>query len=480
VLAEVALLNGLGAALGLGLARALLPLLLRVDPAATRALGPVSIDGRVIGYTAGSALLASALASVVPALVAVRGSLGATLGGATPRSGGSRARERWRSALLVIQSAVCLALLTTGGLLLQYVLRSSRVDPGFRAEGVLTAQLRLPALRYEAPEARVQLVAGLLERLSASPQVTAAATGLNDFVPGNRWVTLVRVPERPNPDGSATAVVVRRVSAGYFRTLEIPMLRGRDFDERDHADATLAVIVSRAFSVHFWPGEDPLGRTIERGGRTFTVIGEVEDAADVDLLLAPEPTVYVTWTQSNTVDSPIALMVRTRGDPEAFVPELRQIVGQADPMLPLDRIQPLATFLSDSLAPPRFRAVIVLGLALVGLALGALGVAALTAQSVGERTAELGVRVVLGAEQRSLWRSTVLRQLGQTGWGLALGLALSLGAARLLASLLPGIGGFDAKVALAAAAVLACTALAAAAVPASRVLHIDPARLLLR
>jgi ABC-type antimicrobial peptide transport system permease subunit len=303
--------------------------------------------------------------------------------------------------------------------------------------------------------------------------VLAAATVLNEFVPGNTWITSVNIEGRPTPDGKPWTVVLRRITPDYFRTMGIGTILGRTFDERDRAGGVDAVVVSRNFAERIFPGEEPLGGRIERTGRYWTIVGVVEDVADVDLLDPPEPTIYINWSQSSSANSPVGLIIRTAGDPSSLAPALRRVIHDVDPALPLNRVQPLERFIADSLAPQRFRTALLAWLAVVGLILGGVGVAGLTAQTLGERMTELSVRLALGCERTTLWRSAVARQLRRVLAGCFIGFLLALATGRLVAALLPEVNTFDSTVVLVATITLVTMAALAAAVPASRVLRIE-------
>jgi predicted permease len=478
IVMEVGILNLLGAAAGVLIATRMLPALLAIDPAATRALGAVEIDWRVAGYCFLSAAIAAAIASAAPAMNASDGALSMHGFGGNTRTHGSRSAERWRSILLVAQTALCLVLLVSGSLLVRALTRSGTISPGFDASHVLTAQLRLPPERYSTSQARVQVMDRILTRLRGMPGVVNASQTQNRFVPGLSYVTLIRIDGQPTPDGSSHTVQFRRVSPEYFRTMRIRGLRGRTFSTMDGPDSLAVAVVSRRFAERFWPGQDPLGRMILRPGKPLTVVGVVDDVSDVNLLQAPEPTLYLTWAQSNAAVSPVGVVVRTSGDPAKFAAAVREAVRAADPALPVDRVLPLTAFLDDSLAPQRFRTSLLIVLAGVGLLLAAIGVAGVTARSISERMGEYGVRVALGCDQARLWRSAVGRQLKLVGVGVALGLALSTGAGKLLAYLLQEIGSVDVSSMAVGAAVLLSASIASAAIPAARVLHLDPAQVL--
>jgi putative ABC transport system permease protein len=254
----------------------------------------------------------------------------------------------------------------------------------------------------------------------------------------------------------------------------IPIVRGRPFTERDAAPTAAVVIINRLLADQLWPGADPIGRRVKRTAGDMTVVGIVDDASDVDLLQPPQPTLYAAWTQTANVAFPMALVLRTAGDPEALAPALRSAVRSVDPLLALDRIQSVESFLSASLAPQTFRTTLMLGLGVVGLMLGAIGIAGVTARTIAERMPEFGVRLALGCAGADLWRQVVFHQLRIALLGAAIGLGVAIVSGRLLASMLPETAGFDAAVATAAIALLAATATLSAAFPASRVLRLNP------
>jgi predicted permease len=478
ILTEVAIVHLLGAAVGIALAVRILPALLSIYPAATRTLGPVSMDWRVAAYAFLSALAAALVASLAPAAHASDGNLAQAFSGGA-RAGTGREGRRWRSALIVAQTALCLVLLDSGGLLLRALGRSSAIAPGYDPSHVLTAQLRLPAERYNSPQSRVLVMQQILDRIRSMPGVVEASQTLNRFVPPQSFVTLADVEGQPTPNGTARTFLFRRISPTYFATMRIRQLRGRLFDDRDTAEATPVTIISRGFAERFWPGQDAVGHRLTRAtGKPLTIVGVVDDVCDVDLLQPPQDTLYLPWSQSNTTVSPIALVVRVEGDPGAAAGAVRAAVLSVDRALPLDRIQPLETFLADSLAPQRFRASLLLVLAAIGLLLGAIGVAGVTARSIAERMREFGVRLALGSDQRDLWRAAILRELRFAALGCVAGLALSLATGRVLRHLLPEVAGFDLVPMLVAAAVLLGTSVLAAAVPAARVLRLDAVEVL--
>ena len=476
VLVEIGIVNLAGGALALAFGSELLPVLLAIAPASTQLLGDVTLDWRVAAFAAGCVLVSSLAAGLVPALSAADTSQSFTV--SSLRSTGTRDRQRWRTALLVAQTALCVAMLVCGGLLVRAYLHTSHLSVGYDPSGVLTAQLQLPASRYANGPERVAAMERILTRLAAIPGVTRSGATMNRFTPGFAYVTLVEIENQPTPDGSGHTVQFRRVSASYFETMRIRLRRGRVFTATDSLSSPAVAVVSQSFADRFWPGLDPIGRRFKRGTNAMTVVGVADDVSDVDLLQPAAPTVYAAWTQTANVAFPMGLVLRTAGKPEALAPPLRDAIRAEDPLLALDRIQSLDTFLADSLAPQTFRTALMLGLAFVGLVLGAVGIAGVTARTIAEQMPEFGIRLALGCAGRNLWQQVVMRQLRIVLSGVALGIALAVAAGHAVAALLPETAHFDAAVIAVAVALIAATAVVAAAIPAARVFRVNPLAIL--
>jgi putative ABC transport system permease protein len=476
VLLETAIVNSVGAVLAIVVGAWLVPSLLAIAPATTRVLGTVSMDWRVALFAAGCAILSSLVAGLVPALSASGNA--STLTASASRSIGSRDRQRWRKALLVAQTALCVGLLVSGGVLARAYFRTARIAVGYEPSNALTAQLQLPPSRYANGPERVAAMERILDRMAAIPGVTHAGATMNRFTPGFAYMTLVEIENQPTADGSGHSVQFRRVSANYFDTMRIRVRRGRVFERGDSLSTPPAAVISQSFADRYWPGQDPLGRRVKRGSAWMTVVGVVDDVSDVDLLQPMEPTLYAAWTQTANVAFPMGLVLRTSGEPEAIAPMLRAAIAGVDPMLALDRIQSVDTFLAASLAPQTFRTTLMLGLATVGLLLGAVGIAGVTARSITERMPEFGIRLALGCDSEDLWRKVVVDQLQTVAIGAAFGVGLAVVAGGLLASMLPETARFDATVVAGAIVLLAATATVAAAIPSSRVLRLNPLALL--
>jgi putative ABC transport system permease protein len=429
---------------------------------------------------AGTLALASGImiaAAAIPVLRAA-GDVSRTLAESGRRAAGSRGHERLRAWLVGSQTALALTLLVSGALLAEGFTRTARTAPGFDPSGVLTAQLRLPEETYRTPEARGVFVRSVLERVRAIPGVLDAAMTGNRFVPGFAFLTMVHVEDQPAPDGQPHTVQFRRSSPGYFRTLRIRQLRGRDFDDRDISTSPMVAIVSRSFADRFWPGTDPLGRRIRRqtpAVEWITIVGVVDDVRDVGYGQGAQATIYIPYAQNNNATNAIGLVVRTAsGDPMRTAPALRAAVWSLDPAQPLSGIATLDQFLADSLGPQRFRTVLLNLLAGLGLALAAVGIYGVTARTVAERTREAGVRLALGGDPRRVWLTLAAKPMRAFSAGTAAGAIASIVMATILQRLFPEINGGISAYALGAALLLIGCGSAAAIIGARRVTRVDP------
>jgi putative ABC transport system permease protein len=474
--AETLLLAAAGGVAGVVVGQWSLPALLALDPALARTFGEVDLDWRVQLATAGLTLAVALAAGLLPLVRELRGDLARGIADGNRRAAGSRRDHRTRAWLVGAECALAVVLLACGALLLSGFNSASRLEPGFDPRNVLGAQLRLSATAYPTEAARAALISRVLDQVRAVPGVENAGATLNRFVPGFFMVTAVHIEGQPTPDGQAHIRQFRRSSPGYFDTMRIPLLSGRDFSAGDGIEQPAVAVVSKRFAEQHWPGLDPLGRRLQRGTnpRLLTVVGVVGDVSDVGFSQPPAPTVYVSFDQNNVAVTPVSLVVRTTGDPLAMVPAIRAAVFAADPAQPIDSVTTLEQFLGDSLGPQRFRSTLLLVLGGIGLMLAALGVYGVTARSVEERSRELGVRQALGASPAGLLRLVVGQALRVVFIGLAAGGALAAGAASVLLNTLPNLEQAEGWWAVPAVTMLAAVAALAAAIPARRALTMSP------
>jgi putative ABC transport system permease protein len=471
-----------GGAAGLWAASGLAPAVLSLDPA--NLLGPrqLATDWRVVACGFGIALVVMMGAVAVPVLRLARPGLAQALTGGARGAIGGPSGGRVRIALVSAQTALGIVLLSSGALVVVTFQRAARIAPGFDPRNVVTAQLRLSEIALPTPESRIAFVERVVERLREAPGIAAASTTLNTFVAGSGGAqSLAFVEERPTPDGAPYRIQSRRVTPGYFETMRIPILKGRDFRETDRAGRQPVTIVSRSFARRFWPGQDPLGRRAKRGVTTkewAIVIGVVEDVRDVSLDQPPRDTLYTPFLQAGPSPLPVTLVVRTASDPGALVRTIKQAIWQMDPSQPLANVVTLESFLHDSLGPQRFRALLVTGYAVLGLLLATIGTYGVTARSVVDRTREVGVRLALGGDPlRVSWTVAATSLKAVLGGALA-GILASAAAGVALAALLPELKEAGWLFSAAAAGALVLAGCAAALIAARGVLSIEPSRAL--
>jgi putative ABC transport system permease protein len=479
-LAELLIVCVSGLIPGLLLAWSAVPALLAVNPTIARTLGAVAIDWRVQAVSALAAIVTAVLASTVPAMSAMRGQIAAALTAGTARATGSPRAARVQRALVSIEVALCVALLMAGAVLIEGLRDLSRRSPGYQAAGVLTAQIRLPDASYRTPAVRATVVQRLLDEIRSLPGVVSASTTQNAFVPGFSYQTLIGVKDRPSPDGQPYTVQFRRVSGDYFKTLSIRTLAGRVFTDDDTADRPQVAVISRRFAETLLPGLDPIGRLLVRNNipAPVTIVGVVDDAADVSVTERPEATLYLPWSQNNNSGVPIAFTIRTAVDPASLVPAVRDALRRTDASLPLRRVQPLEVFVTESTAPERFRTMVLGIIALLGLVLAALGISGVTYRSVIDRSKDFAVRLALGSAPGAVIRLVLVESARDLAIGAAAGLAAGTTLCALLARSLQNVGAVDAITTGVSIAVIGAVGVAAAFVPALRIMRVDPAAVL--
>lgn len=456
---------------GLFVAWLAVPALLSIDPAIARTLGRVQIDWRVLSFIAAVAVLTAAATAAITAWRS-RGSV--------VHSNRTIVAGRARRAFVAIEVALSVTLLMAGGVLVDGVRDLSERSPGFVSTGVLTAQIRLPEATYKTAAQRALVVQTLLEDIRSKPGVDAAAITQNAFVPGFSYQTLIHIKDRPAPDGQPHTVQFRRVSTGYFETMQIPLRQGRAFAESDNADGPPVAVISRRFAERLFPGVDPIGRIVVRTGANppVTVVGVADDVVDVSVTQPSEPTMYLSWAQNNNFGVPVAFVIRTPGDPMSLLPAVRAAVRQVDPALPVRRAQLLNSFVRESTAPERFRTVVLSVVAALGLLLALVGIAGVTARGVIDRRREFAVRLALGAEVRRVITLVVSQMMRDLGAGVIAGLIGGAALCVWLASQMTHVGQITMLTTVTLVTVIGLTGLLAALVPALRIVRVRPADVL--
>lgn len=412
LLTESATLAALGGGFGVLLAYLALPLLARLIPETLPVAGAPTIDARVLLFALAVTALTAIGFGALPALRAARGAMAMSLRGA--RGGGGR-RERVRAALVVVEVTASVALLIGAGLLIRAFGRVQSIDPGFRAENVLTLRTWLPWPRYAPVAERTAFYTRVLDDVRGLPGVSSAA--YTSFLPivfgGGIWP--VEIDGLPRNRAREATASLRFVTPGYFATLGIPMLRGRDVSPSDTQDRRFVAVVSRSFVERYWPDRDPIGRSFGFGFFERTVIGVVGDVKVRGLEGASEPQVYLPHQQlpdgGLIFYSPKDLTVRTSGDPMRLAPAIREIIHRADPTQPVTSVQLLEDIVAGNMAPRRVQLRVLGAFAALAILLAAIGIHGLLSFTVTDRAREIGVRIALGAKRRSVL--TMVLQIGR-------------------------------------------------------------------
>jgi len=477
MLVESILLAFGGAAAGIALGAALVRVLRAALPPDTPRLSSISLDATVIAACATLSVLIGVAFGLAPAFLASRAdALDALRGarGVAGRAGGERAR----GALVVAEVALTLVLVIGAGLMMRTLWSLSHVDAGFRPRGVLTLRVQPSGDRYNTSEARVQYVRTLLERLGTLPSVQS--TGMIHHLPlaGYAWYANVDLEGRARAPGEAPLRSGWRVIEGdYFKTMGIPLVRGRVFSTADMRGTTPVVIVNEAFARVAWPGEDPIGKRFTAGNATrgtgaATVVGVVGDVRHISLDARPEPELYRPHAQSPM--GAVTMVLRTTGDPLALAALARQTIAAIDKTVPISDVRSMEQVMSESVARPRLIMSLLLVFAAVGLVLGVVGVYGVIAYAVGERRREIGVRLALGAEPGRLAVSVLAQGVDYATLGVAIGLAGSLGVTRLMRSLVFGVSPTDPATFLGLSVFLIVVAALASYLPAREAARTDP------
>jgi putative ABC transport system permease protein len=476
---ESVVIAACGTLAGLGLSAWMMQGIAAMAPEGTPFIDRLGLDARVAAAAAVFGALAVLIAGVMPALASSGIQLTPALKDGSAGSGSSRRTNLLRQGLVVAEVAIAVVLLASAALLLKSFDRVSGVAPGADVDRVLTARIALPGARYEDAAARSRFYERLTDRLAASPEVEAAAA--TSYVPvGGGGFGLGRVflaegwPAPPaGPDIAAQWNVI---TPDYFRALGIPVVRGRVFDERDTATGNPVIIVTSSFARRMFGDADPLGRRTKswRDENVLReIVGVVSDVRYQGLLAEETPLVYVPHTQNSW--SGMAVVLRARhGAPGALAPLLRREVAALDGQLAVARVRTMEESARASVARERYTTMLVTILAAAALLLGALGIYGVLSYAVSLRRHELGLRIALGATGGDLSRLVLKSGLGLALIGLAIGAAGTYAVSRLLGALLYEVEPADPMAYAAAAATILAAATLACYLPARRAAKSDP------
>jgi predicted permease len=483
-IAESLLLSALGGALGSLLAAAALRAAVRTGGAwQVPRLHEVAMDWRTLAFALGATVLCALCVSLLPLLRARRVEIATVLRGAGRGPAGDAGRQRARNALVVAQTAVALVLVASSGLMTRSLMRLNAVTPGFVAEDIAVSRVLLPLAKYGTGASRAAFMQEALARLRAVPGVRDAA--ITDRVPlgTDRWTAEIEVEDRPLPAPAAGVTHgAVTVDGHFFGTARIPLLRGRTFGSMDDAGTAGEAIVSRAFAVRYWRGENPVGKRIRTaGGAWRTVVGEAGDVHYEALDRPADDVVYLPVVRADSATAPylVALLARTEpGRAAAAVGAIRHIVRELDPALPTFDEGTLDEVVRRASAPTRALVVLLAVASGVALMLGAVGLYGVVAYGVSVRRREIGVRMALGARPADVSRAVSLGGLRLAAVGVAIGVACAVAFTRLLRGLLYDVSASDPWVLGLTALTLLGVAFVASWLPARRAAAVDPAEAL--
>jgi putative ABC transport system permease protein len=480
LLTESALLSSLGGAVGLLVAIWATKLLLAFKPPLPIQITlDLGLDTRVLGFTLGLSFLTGMIAGVLPAFQSTRPDLMPALKDDAPGAGGGGPRRfRLSNVLVVAQVTLSLVLVIGGGLFLRSLQRSQVVDPGFKSRNLLVATLMLELHGYSEPAGRT-FFKQLEQRAAALPGVQSVS--LASHIPlglENRLASIAVAGYDAPANNDAMQVGYNIVGPKYFETLGIELLQGRDFNDADDPKKPRVVIVNETMAQRFWPGQDPVGRTLRMADETgpkgpeMQVVGVVKNGKYRSLGETPQPFMHMPFQQN--YEPLMSLLVRGPGAPQNMIVPVQREVQALDPNLPFFEVKTLDEHLSIALLPQRIAAVLLGVFSLFALLLTSVGLYGVVSYTVRRRTREIGIRIALGAQRSHIIRLVVRQGMLLAFIGILIGLAAAFGLTRFISGMLYEVSATDAVTFGGSALLLTLVTLTASFIPARKATRVDP------
>jgi predicted permease len=437
-----------------------------------------NVNWRVALFTLGLSVITALVFGLVPALRASRPDLVGSLKDG-PAGFGRATRSRMRNTLVVVQVSLSLVLLTTAGLFLRSLGNASSIDIGFKPANLLIMSVD-PKIQNYSHDKTAQFLSQLRDRVSALPGVRSVSfVGIVPLSIGAAENKFDVDPAKGRPAQNVIALV-NTIGAGYFQTMGIPLVRGRDFTPQDvtsNVGGQPAAIINQTMAAHLFPGQDPIGRTIRQDKATYTIIGVARNSKSRTIGEKPSDAAYLFLNaapEKATSFFGTTILVKTSMDPRALASSVRQQIAALDPNMAVFNTETMQEHVDKSLLLPRISALLLGIFGAIGLTLAAIGLYGVMSYSVRRRTREIGIRMALGAKRPTVLRMILRQGLILTAIGLAIGLAIALALGRFTASVLYGTSGTDLLTFVIVSLVLLATAAVAVLVPALRAAHVEP------
>jgi putative ABC transport system permease protein len=477
LLTESLVLGLAGGAAGLLVAEWTLALLVGISPVDLTSMGHIELSYPVLLFTAGISMLTALVCGLAPAFEGARADVQETLKDGARQVGAGLRHRRLRHTFVVAEIALAVVLLVGAGLMARSFESLSHAGTGFDPANVLTMRTQLPAAKYKDDAARIRFFKEVTSRVSEIPGVRAAGAVSSLPLAGLGAATSFTIEGQPPPaPGQDHVADVSVCDDGYFRALNVPLLRGRLFTEREMTERSDVVIVNEALVREYFPHEDPIGKRLTIAMTDHDVptevIGVVGDIKIVDMATAARPSTY--WPQPQLAYSAMTLTVRTSSDPQGFASAVEREVHRVDKDQPVSDVRTMQAWVSRSLAQSRFNSLVLAVFAALALLLAAIGIYGVMSYAVSQRTSEIGIRLALGADEWKILRLIVGNGVALATIGLAVGVALSLALTRTLTTLLFGTTPTDPLTFAGVIAVLGSVAVAASYLPARRASQIPP------
>jgi putative ABC transport system permease protein len=479
LICETMLIAVIGGAAGVLLGFFMLPLLVRLAPSALADVN-AGIDLRVLLFSVLLTLLTGVIFAIVPAIQLSRVNLAPGLNSAVRGAAQAVTGAKARAAFVIFQVAISLVLLVGAGLMIRSFKKMILSDTGMSTSQLLTMEYRLPPNKYAKPGAQEAFHRQLAERVAQVPGVVSSAIVEGLPFSGNYGHAHYAVAGEPVPEkGKEPGAFSNEVTPGYFSTVGIPLLRGRNFNDQDGPTTPLVVVVSRSLATRHWANQDPLGKTLQLtdadpdiNGKALTIVGVVGDAKQIGARDSDLAEIYFPYSQASDIFG--TLVVRTAGDPMSFAEAVRQAVWTVDRDQPVWKVRTLQFLIERDLEDERLLMALLTSFGALAVLLTALGTYGVLSSVVNQRRQEIGIRMALGADRAAVRNMILLQGIRLALAGAVLGIIAAAAASRILASQLYGVGMFDGFAYATAWLLMLVIAFVASYLPARRAMRVDP------